>query len=108
MTSYVGSIDVRNGHVEPSAGTAHFLGRSYNRFRVSKNLTHSIATGYVPQGTMLEFAGCADNGSLTVAFDDFGVSAQCDDEGTCHFETQRFEVIHEACNLFHVSTCKGI
>ena len=50
-----------------------------------------------PSGVPSEGSGFLLSASTNAnALDDFGISAQCDDEGTCHFETQRFEVIHEA------------
>src|ERR1700730_17858961 len=56
MTSYIRSVDVRDGHVKPGAGAADPFGRCYDGFRVAQNLAHCVAAGYVPQGTMLEFA----------------------------------------------------
>src|SRR6266853_5505470 len=108
MTSYIRSIDVRDGYIEPCARAANLLRGRHDRFRVAQNFAHSVAAGYVPQRTVLEFAGGADDSPLAIAFHNLGISAQRGDEGARHFEAQRFEVIHEAGNLFHVYACKWI
>ena len=80
MAAHVRRIDVRDGHIEPRAWTANFLGRRHNRLRAAENLAHGVAAGHVPQRAVFEFSGGSDNRALAVAFNNFRIAAQRGDE----------------------------
>src|SRR5260370_5423837 len=108
MASHVGRIDVGYGHIEPRARPTDFLGGSDNGFCSAKDFPHSIAAGNMPESSMLQFAGGAYNGALSIALHGPDIASQCRYQRLRHLESKRFQVVHEPGNLFHVTSGKRI
>src|SRR6185369_14608168 len=95
-------------HIKPGSRATNFFGGSYDGFRVAQNFAHGIAAGHMPQSSVLDFASRADDGTLAVSLDNFGISAQRGDQRARHLKAQRPEVIHETGDLFDILSGKGI
>ena len=89
VAAHVGGVDVRDRNIEARAGAANFFCGGDDRFCAAENFAHGVATGNVPERTVFQFAGLADNCALAVAFDDFGIAAERGDERLGHLEAER-------------------
>src|SRR5690349_2887146 len=108
MAANIGSVDVRDGDVEPSAGSADFLCGWDNSLRFTENLAHSVAAWNVPQSPMLDFAGGANDCAFAIALDNLPVSAKSSYQSFCHLEAERFEIIHKPGDFFYVTSRERI
>ena len=107
MAAHIGRIDVRDGNVEPRAGTADLLGGGHDRLGIAQRPAHRITAWHMPQRAMLDLAGGTDDRAFAVALDEL-LSAKGCDELRRHVEAERFERFHVAGDVRLVAPREGV
>src|SRR5579872_5910484 len=108
VTPHIRRVDMRDRNIEPRSRPPNFFRRRYNRFRSAEHLAHRISAGHMPQCAVLQLSRRAHNRALAVAFNNFRVTAESNDECPSHLKTERLEIVHESFDVRNVLPGKRI
>src|ERR1700678_2593680 len=103
MAPHIRGVDMRNRNVEARTWPADFFGRRHDRLRTPENFTHPVPTRNMPERAMFDLTCRANDRSFTVALYQFRIAPERRHQRQRHFQPKRFQVIHEAVNLFDIA-----